>query len=812
METPKNSPLTYLRKRDRHDLPPGIFQIGMIGAITSNLLLYVMWPIDSLTDIAILASASLIFVGLLIAQILHRRTGAGSTVIVSTVCMMILSITCTFVAPGTGAPLLLAQVGLMAGLLPILDRRQFRVVALLSGITILIIAIIASANKYTPFPSLPDDIWVTTIGTATGIVMLFCMIAHCHSYMTRIVAELQGKNIDLQHARNNLEKQVQTRTQALQTQNENLREEINCRRQAEIVLSQRNQELDAFNLVTLGLINKDNPADLFNEIVLRTCDLLKTSGTSILLINPQEDALETRFSSGTHVCAIRRTFKIGEELAGQIWESGKALHVDNYQEWTGKIDVDGFAKLGSLTGVPLHSESQIIGVLLTWRESDSSRFTDDDLDLLNRLGQLASTVYDNTQLLQTQRNDAQTLALRMQARTQELATLLNVANKLPTTAGLDAMLAMVFDQLSSVVKIDSAAIFYRLAQRNKNMLHTLYYRGPEHDNIEGVQAWPFEHLFLEIATHRQPIIIADVRSNTPMAEKFRLITRDVLGDIPLSTHITSWMGVPMLLNGEIMGILTLDNSQPNYFTPQHAELAMGIAQQATLAIENTHLQEQALQNAVNKAAQTERSRLARELHDSVSQAVFSIGLHARAMEQLYLIDQHKAQIHLVHVLSLAEAALAEIRALIYELRPESLEHEGILAALNKQITALHTRHNLKINLDLCESEPDVPVSIKEAIYRVSLEAIHNVVKHAHATEIDVHLAQHGQIINLEVSDNGIGFDPSTVPIGHFGLMTMRERVDQLSGQILVQSQPGAGTRVSLTIPLESDWPNVVGAL
>ena len=274
----------------------------------------------------------------------------------------------------------------MAGLLPILDRRQFRVVALLSGITIFIIAIIASANKYTPFPSLPDDIWVTTIGTATGIVMLFCMIAHCHLYMTRIVAELQGKNIDLQHARNNLEKQVQTRTQALQTQNENLREEINCRRQAERVLSQRNQELDAFNLVTLGLINKDNPADLFNEIVLRTCDLLKTSGTSILMINPQEDALETRFASGKHVCAIRRTFKIGEGLAGQIWESGKALRVDNYQEWTGKIDVDGSAKLGSLAGVPLRSESQIIGVLLTWRESDSFRFTDDELDLLNRLG------------------------------------------------------------------------------------------------------------------------------------------------------------------------------------------------------------------------------------------------------------------------------------------------------------------------------------------------------------------------------------------------------------------------------------------
>lgn len=803
MESVKPSPLTYLRRLQKFDLQPGIVAIGAVGVILTNgIILYVTWPIDGIAKVILMVICGLLTVNLITAQRNYRRKQASQSSAISITLMTALSITFTYVVPRAGHALLLMPLSLLVGLLSILDRRGLIIAIILTGTTMIIISIIAAVGNFAPPPTMQGDVAFTLGGVLIGGFVLFAMLSRYHGYMTKMVEELQERNEQLHHAHDNLETQVLARTADLERQSQSLREEIAQRKVIEETLARRNRELDMFNAITLGLINKYNPNDLFDEIVLRTCDLLRTTHASILMIDPQTNTLRARYSSGEHKHLIRKTFAMGEGLAGRVWESGETMRIDDYHAWSGQAVVNRAVNLGPLAGTPVRSDSRIMGVIITWRGVGDTPFTDDDVLLLKRLGQLASAVHDNAQLMQTQRDNAKELTQRVQARTQELSTLLNVANKLPATAGLDAMLTMVFDQLSELVHIDSAAIFYRHNQRSKAGLQTLYYRGPERDHIEGVSTWPISDSFLEVAERRQPVIIPDVHADTPLARKFQQISQVVFGDGQVSPHITSWMGVPMMLKGQVMGILTLDNSQPNYFTEAHAELAMGIAQQAALAIENAQLQEQALQNAVQKAAQTERSRLARELHDSVSQAVFSIGLHARAMEQLFAINTGKAQEHLVYVLNLAEAALAEIRALIFELRPESLEHEGILAALNKQVTALRARHNLRINLDVFRNEPDIPIDVKEAIYRVSLEAIHNVVKHAHATTVDVHLAQQGQLINLEIRDDGVGFDPASVPSGHFGLQTMRERIDQLDGQIDVSSNPGTGTRVTLSIPLD----------
>jgi len=770
--------------------------------LTDVVILYAIWPIDSIAKVVLLLICGLLTINLIVTQRDYRRRRTPQSSLFNIALMTALSIAFTYVIPRAGHALLLMPLSLLVGLLSVLNRRDLIAAIALTGGAMLVITFIAALGNFAPPPTLPGDIAFTLSGVVIGSFVLFGMLGRYHSYMTKMVEELQERNEQLHHAHDTLEVQVLARTADLESQSQSLREEIAQRKEIEETLARRNRELDMFNAITLGLINKYNPDDLFNEIVLRTCDLLRTTHASILLIEPQTNVLKARYSSGQHKHLILKTFAMGEGLAGRVWESGEAMRVNDYHSWSGQATVNRAVNLGPLAGTPISSDSHIIGVIITWRGVGDTPFTDDDVILLKRLGQLASAVHDNAQLMQVQRDNAKELTHRVQARTQELSTLLNVANKLPATAGLDAMLAMVFDQLSELVHIDSAAIFYRHNQRHKSGLQTLYYRGPERDHIEGVSTWPISDSFLEVAERRQPVIIPDVHADTPLARQFQQISRAVFGEGQLSPHITSWMGVPMMLKGQLIGILTLDNSQPNYFTEAHAELAMGIAQQAALAIENAQLQEQALQNAVLKAAQAERSRLARELHDSVSQAVFSIGLHARAMEQLFASNTNKAQEHLVYVLNLAEAALAEIRALIFELRPESLEHEGILAALNKQITALKTRHNLKINMDLCRSEPDIPITVKEAIYRVSLEAIHNVVKHAHATTVDLHLAQQGQLMNLEIRDDGVGFDPASVPSGHFGLQTMRERIDQLDGQIQVSSHPGEGTRVTLSIPLE----------
>ena len=152
-----------------------------------------------------------------------------------------------------------------------------------------------------------------------------------------------------------------------------------------------------------------------------------------------------------------------------------------------------------------------------------------------------------------------------------------------------------------------------------------------------------------------------------------------------------------------------------------------------------------------------------------------------------------------YVRSLAEAGLAEMRALIFELRPESLESEGLVAALEKQAAALRVRHEIKVHTALCE-EPDGPLWVKDALYRIAQEALHNTVKHARAESVGLLLKQETGGIVLEVRDDGIGFDPSGSFPGHLGLKSMRERAERLGGRLEVESEPGRGTRTLVQIP------------
>ncbi|MCA1716482.1 MAG: hypothetical protein LC781_06315 [Actinobacteria bacterium] len=156
---------------------------------------------------------------------------------------------------------------------------------------------------------------------------------------------------------------------------------------------------------------------------------------------------------------------------------------------------------------------------------------------------------------------------------------------------------------------------------------------------------------------------------------------------------------------------------------------------------------------------------------------------------------------LEYVLSLAEAGLTEMRALIFELRPESLQTEGLIAALKQQAAALRARHELPVHATLGE-EPDLPLETKEALYRrIAQEALHNTVKHAHATRADLKLECDARgVAHLEISDDGGGFDPEGSFSGHLGLKSMGERATRLGGTLRVESAPGEGTSIRVRIP------------
>jgi len=140
-----------------------------------------------------------------------------------------------------------------------------------------------------------------------------------------------------------------------------------------------------------------------------------------------------------------------------------------------------------------------------------------------------------------------------------------------------------------------------------------------------------------------------------------------------------------------------------------------------------------------------------------------------------------------------------MRALIFELRPESLEQEGLVSALTKQAAALQARNAIAVATAFCD-EPDLPLPVKEDLYRIAQEAMHNTVKHAHANHVDLRLDQTPDEVLLEIRDNGVGLDTSGSFPGHLGLHSMRERVANLGGTFQIESEPGAGTRICVRVP------------
>jgi signal transduction histidine kinase len=233
------------------------------------------------------------------------------------------------------------------------------------------------------------------------------------------------------------------------------------------------------------------------------------------------------------------------------------------------------------------------------------------------------------------------------------------------------------------------------------------------------------------------------------------------------------------------------------------QLASALRQRAEQARSRERELRRLYEQAQELAAMQERQRLARELHDSVSQALYGIGLGTHTALEVMESDPKQAMASMEYVIALAEAGITEMRALIFELRPESLETEGLVAALTKQAAVLRARNKLHVEADLGD-EPDLAVEIKEALYRVAQEALHNIVKHARASAVILQLASQENAVTLEVRDNGRGFDSTDSFPGHLGLRSMQERITKVGGTLAIESTPGKGTCISVLVPIPPD--------
>jgi PAS domain S-box-containing protein len=296
----------------------------------------------------------------------------------------------------------------------------------------------------------------------------------------------------------------------------------------------------------------------------------------------------------------------------------------------------------------------------------------------------------------------------------------------------------------------------------------------------------------EAVLEKRPVIVHDMVEKLLADPRFAPV-HDQLRHWPRGVTLAAF---PMQFGDRVVGWLNVGYAPGRQPNPAEVAFLSTIANHAAVAAENARL----LVEAREKAALEERQRLARELHDSVSQALYGIALGARTARTLLERDPASAIEPLDYVLSLADAGLAEMRALIFELRPDSLKEEGLITAITKQVESVRARHGLAVDAQL-PAEPNVPLELKEAIYRIAQEALTNTVRHARARRVGLRLTDGGKELVLEVADDGIGFHADGSFPGHLGLRSMRERALNLNGSFHVESIPAQGTTIRATIPI-----------
>lgn len=262
--------------------------------------------------------------------------------------------------------------------------------------------------------------------------------------------------------------------------------------------------------------------------------------------------------------------------------------------------------------------------------------------------------------------------------------------------------------------------------------------------------------------------------------------------------------LPLVSGREFFGELHVHLPAGARFGDDDADYLLAMADHAALAIQNAAL----FLEQRETAGTAERQRLARELHDSVSQALFAMTMHARTAERRLEPlgpEAHLARIEVARLQELTKGALAEMRALIFELRPGALAEEGLGAALAKQAAAIAAREQIAITVVAPPHRLPISADAEEHLYRIALEALHNAVKHARPRRVDVTLSTDASsgIVELSVTDDGIGFDTTAEHPGHLGLGTMRDRATALAGAATVESELGSGTRVTVAVPVDA---------
>ncbi|MGW8226725.1 MAG: histidine kinase, partial [Anaerolineales bacterium] len=411
-------------------------------------------------------------------------------------------------------------------------------------------------------------------------------------------------------------------------------------------------------------------------------------------------------------------------------------------------------------------------------------------------GDEIETLADQFNLMSEKLDDSySTLEKKVDERTHELATLNAIAGSVSSSLNLNEIMADALERIMELTGMEHG-ISYRIeggegsvanngADAEEAHLRVMAYRGVPPDFADLGDRLPLRQSAAGLAGRRgEPVIWTLSELPTDSTLKERLVT---LG-------VEQVIAIPLMAKDRLVGSLNLSTNKSRTYPPEQIALLKTIGQQIGVAVENAHLYEQAEQTAIA----AERSRLARELHDAVTQTLFSANLIADVLPRIWKRSPEEGMQNLEELRQLTRGALAEMRTLLLEMRPESLERSDINSLLKQLAAAYIGRARIPLNLEI-NGECEITHEVKLIFYRVAQEALNNIAKHSGARQVDIHLeCQPGQM-NLLIKDDGLGFEAGSITPDHLGIVIMRERANSIGAILRIESQAGEGTTVEL------DW-------
>jgi len=540
--------------------------------------------------------------------------------------------------------------------------------------------------------------------------------------------------------------------------------EITDRKRAEEALLMHTRQLEAIRAIGEEISRELDLAILLQIITKRSVELLGAASGVVALWD--EVAL---------TLVPRAWFGPGERIKDLRWKPGE--------------DIPGITEDATHTAAlvePLLYGDRLVGVIRIDRAADQQPFTETDRQFLALFTTQAAIAIENARLY-----------ARVVRRSEETASLLRASRSLMAGLDLQETLSRIAEEAARITQCQHVKVL--LGDREKQTLRLGVLVGRPSTLLDNYDRGGKESLSAIVVSTGQPLFVADC-VNDP---------RNPYADQDRAEGIVTYLGLPIRMHGKVVGVLTVNTSQPRVYTPEDLEYLTLFADLSAIVIGNARLFEEvrvgreqlwALSRQLVEVQETERHSIARELHDEIGQLLTGLTL---LLEMSARVRPEKLKARLSEAQAIIKELMMRVCEMSLDLRPTMLDDLGLLPALLWYFDRYTSRTQIRVHFQHWGLERRFPSEIETATYRIAQEALNNVARHAGVTETTVCLSADEDTVDLRIEDHGAGFDAESVLSGaaSSGLTGMRERATLLGGRLSVASTPGSGTQVVAELPL-----------